>query len=255
MPVALVTGASRGIGRAIAAALAAEGFDLGVLSRSAAELRTVASSLSTERGVRSLAIPADLREPGAVDLALASCVAGLGAPSVLVHNAGTAPSARLEDSPDVVLDETLDLHLRAPFRLIRSALPHLRRQGQATVVLMGSTAGLRGYPFTAAYGAAKHGTVGLARALAAEWAKEPALRVFVVCPGFVDTEITRNAARSVAARGKKNFEEALAAFGAMNRIGRLHSAEEVAQAVARLVRERPVGTVLDLDQPEPALEP
>jgi NAD(P)-dependent dehydrogenase (short-subunit alcohol dehydrogenase family) len=131
----------------------------------------------------------------------------------------------------------------------------MRAHGGGVAVQLASTAGLRGFAFTAAYTAAKHAMVGLTRALAVELAREPRLRVFAVCPGFVDTDITRRAADAIAARGRTSAADALAAMAAMNRIGRLHSAEEVGAAVARVVRERPEGCVLDLDQEPPAFVP
>ena len=114
-----------------------------------------------------------------------------------------------------------------------------------------STAGLTGFPFTSAYTAAKHGMVGLCRALAAEFGSKPP-RVYAVCPGFVDTEITRQAATEIAARGSKTFDEAMEALGGMNRIGRMHRPAEIAAAVLHLVREQPEGCVLDLDRKVPA---
>jgi 3-hydroxybutyrate dehydrogenase len=171
-------------------------------------------------------------------------------PSSARINAGTAPSDRFADTEDSVLDHALDLHVRAPFRLLRAALPKMRGVEGACMVQMASTAGLVGFPFTSAYTAAKHGMVGLTRALAAEFgAGGP--RVYAVCPGFVDTEITRRAAADIAGRGKQSPEEAMAALGAMNRIGRMHTADEVAAAVLHLVRERPEGCVYNLDQDPP----
>ena len=253
--VALVTGASRGIGRAIAESLAASGRSLGLVARGQAALENVADELRTRHGIAVEVIAMDLRAPDSPAAIVRACTRALGPPTILVHNAGTAPTARFQDTSELMLEETLDLHVRAPFRLVQAAWDGLRAAEEGTVVLIGSTAGLRGYPFTSAYTAAKHGTVGLARALAAEWASSPKLRSYVVCPGFVDTDITRGAARAIAARGRQTEAEALAALAAMNQIGRLHKVEEVATAVIRLVSDRAAGTILDLDQPHPHLEP
>lgn len=258
--VGLVTGASRGIGRAIAEALAHRACSVALVARRKDAVERAAQEIAERHGVAALGIAADLAQAPDCAAAVARCSAELGAPRILVHNAGTAPSARFEDNDDAMLEEALGLHVRASFRLLRAALPALRASGRGTVILMGSTAGLRGFPFTAAYGAAKHGMVGLARALAAEWTRDRSLRVFVVCPGFVDTDITRDAARAVAAHGRKTVDEVLAAFAAQNRIGRLHRPDEVAAAVVRLIDARPAGTVLDLDSPDldpanPQLEP
>jgi NAD(P)-dependent dehydrogenase (short-subunit alcohol dehydrogenase family) len=118
-------------------------------------------------------------------------------------------------------------------------------------VHLASTAGLRGFPFTSAYTAAKHGMVGLARALRAELAGA-GIRVYALCPGFVDTDITRGAAAAIAARGKTTADAAFARMAAQNRIGRMHTPAEVAAAVAQLLRDRPDGCVYDLDRDPPA---
>ncbi|MDO8349415.1 MAG: SDR family oxidoreductase, partial [Planctomycetota bacterium] len=108
----------------------------------------------------------------------------------------------------------------------------------------------RGFPFTAAYTAAKHGMVGLARALHAELAAA-GIQVYALCPGFVDSDITRGAAAAVAARGKSTAEQAFARMAAQNRIGRMHGTGEVAAAVGKLLEQRPAGCVYDLDRDEP----
>src|SRR5690606_11469800 len=113
--VALVTGASRGIGRAIAERLAAAGHAVALVARSGDALERAVAELRQELGAQALAIPADLRDPEAGSEVVAACARALGPPSIVVNNAGTAPSARFEDSADELLDEVLDLHVRAPF--------------------------------------------------------------------------------------------------------------------------------------------
>ncbi len=253
-PIALVTGASRGIGAAISRQLAADGHDVALAARSAGALDGIVADLrAAHPGQRFAALPVDLSIAGSAAELVARCTAELGPPTVLVNNAGTAPSARLEDTDDAALALVLRLHVEVPFALIRAALPAMRARGTGIAVQLASTAGLRGFPFTAAYSAAKHGMVGLTRALAAEWARTPSIRAFAVCPGFVDTEITRRAAEDIAARGRTSADDAFAALAAMNRIGRMHSVEEVAAAVAGLVRDQPAGVVLDLDRDPPLL--
>lgn len=248
---ALVTGASRGIGAAIAARCAHGGLAVALVARDEGRLAALARSLPG----RTLAIGADLRDAASVDRVLARCREALGTPDVLVNNAGTAPSDKLEKTSDAQLDEVLDLHLKASFRFLRALAPEWKARGRGVAVQLASSAGLRGYPFTAAYTAAKHAMVGLTRAVAAEWQGSP-LRVGAICPGFVDTEIPREAAARVAARGKQTAEEALARMGALNRIGRLHTADEVANAVWRFVRDPEFGrsgAIWDLDAETPRL--
>ncbi len=245
---ALVTGASRGIGLAIAVALSQAGYRVARVARSGKGLADTRDLLANPDDC--MAVATDLRDASAPARVLAEVTATLGAPLVLVNNAGTAPSDRFENTTDQVLDEVLDLHIKAPFRLLRGALPGMREMGQGCMVQIASTAGLKGFPFTAAYSAAKHGMVGLTRALAAELAPSR-VRVYAVCAGFVDTDITRRAAAAIAARGKQTTEEALRKLAAMNTIGRMHTVEEVAEAVARLVRERPEGCIYNLDRNPP----
>ena len=247
-PIALVTGASRGIGLAIAKALSHAGYRVARTARNHKDLADTRHQLADPDA--TMAIAADLREANAPARILAAVAATLGAPQVVVNNAGTAPSDKIENTTDQTLDEVLDLHVKAPFRLVRGALPAMREMEQASIVQIASTAGLMGFPFTAAYTAAKHGMVGLTRALASELRSTP-VRVHAVCAGFVDTDITRRAAAAIAARGKQTAEEALRKMSAMNTIGRMHTAEEVAEAVIRLVRERPEGCIYNLDQDPP----
>lgn len=248
-PLALVTGASGAIGHAISVALAASGHRVALHGRDRIRLQAVAAGLG-QAAAGTLA--ADLATDAGQDQLLAA-LADLGPVQVLVNNAGTAPSARFEDTEDATLDRVLALHVRAPFRLLRSLLPGMRAAGSGAVVQLASTAGLRGFPFTAAYGMAKHAMVGLARALRAELAGT-GIHSYAVCPGFVESDITRSAAAAIAARGRSSPEQAFRKLAQMNRIGRMHRADEVAAAVARLVVERPDGCVLDLDRAAPTIE-
>jgi NAD(P)-dependent dehydrogenase (short-subunit alcohol dehydrogenase family) len=248
-PITIITGSSRGIGLAIARACARAGQRLVLVARDGMRLETVARDLVLA-GAQAIAVPLDLRSADAATRILTAATEAFGPPDVVVNNAGTAPSDKIENTTDATLTETFDLHVRAPFALARACVPHWKRAGQGCLVQLASGAGLRGYPFTAAYTAAKHGMVGLSRALRAELA--PAgIQVYAVCPGFVDTDITRRAAAAVAARGRSTEEQAFQRMAAQNRIGRMHTVQEVADAVLMLVRERPRGCVWDLDRETP----
>ncbi len=245
-PCALVTGGSRGIGLAIAQGLVAAGHRLLLVARDPGRLASAAAELGPEVDCLALDLAGG---PAATDRLLAWV--GKRSVDVLVNNAGVAPSDRFEATSDQTLREVLDLHVELPFRLIRALLPGMKARGRGTVVQLASTAGLRGFPFTAAYAAAKHGMVGVTRALIAELGESP-LRIHAVCPGFVDTDITRTAAAKVAARGKRSADAALAAFGAMNALGRMHSVAEVATFVVDLVTRTTPSGVWDLDRDPPA---
>ncbi|MBM3974708.1 MAG: SDR family oxidoreductase [Planctomycetes bacterium] len=246
----IVTGSSRGIGKAIAEALAAAGHRLLLVARDDAALAAIASDLRA-RGAKAATCALDLRDENAAAAAVAAARAAFGRVDVVISNAGTAPSDKVENTNQADLHEAFDLHVGAPLAFARATAADFKQQGSGCLVHLASTAGLRGYPFTSAYTAAKHGMVGLARALHAELG--PAgVRVYAVCPGFVDTSITRRAAAAIAARGKITADVALQRMGAQNRIGRMHSPEEVAAAVAQLLRDRPAGCVYDLDRDPPA---
>jgi NAD(P)-dependent dehydrogenase (short-subunit alcohol dehydrogenase family) len=248
--VSIVTGSSRGIGLAIARALAAAGHRLLLTARDAEALERTAAELRAN-GATVATLAADLRDELAAARIVTAAERELGPPSAVISNAGTAPSDRIENTTPEMLRETFALHVGAPLALARAVVPGMKQRRAGALVHLASTAGLRGYPFTSAYTAAKHGMVGLARALHAELGAA-GIRVHAVCPGFVDTDITRAAAAAIAARGKSTPAEAFARMAAQNRIGRMHAPDEVAVAVAALLRDRPAGCVYDLDRDPPA---
>jgi len=178
-----------------------------------------------------MTVAADLRSPTSPRAITRAVAEQLGAIDLLVNVAGTAPAGKFENISDDELESALDLHVKAPFRLIREVLPSMKERGSGCLIQLASTAGLRGYPLVAAYAAAKHGMIGMTRALAAELARTP-IRVHAVCPGFVDTDITRQAAAAIAARGSKTESEILQSYAAMNACGRLLLPAEVAVTVA-----------------------
>lgn len=247
--VTIVTGCSRGIGRAIATALGRAGHRLVLVARDARRLQDLAGELRAAGG-EALVQAADLHDQEAPARIVAAAAAAFGRVTAVVNNAGTAPADKVENTTPEILHEAFSLHVAVPLAFARAAVPAMKHAGTGCLLQLASTAGLRGYPFTSAYTAAKHGMVGLSRALHAELS--PAgIAVYAVCPGFVDSDITRGAAAAVAAKGRSTAEQAFARMAAQNRIGRMHTPDEVAAAVARLLRERPAGCVYDLDRDEP----
>ncbi len=249
-PITIVTGASRGIGRAIAEALASARHRLVLVARGDDALRRLADDLRS-RGADVHTIAADLRDESAPSAVVQATEQRFGPPTNVVSNAGTAPADKIENTTPAILRETFDLHVASPLGFARACVPAMKKAGAGCLLHLASTAGLRGYPFTSAYTAAKHGMVGLSRALHAELG--PAgIRVYAVCPGFVDSDITRAAAAAVAAKGKTTADQAFARMASQNRIGRMHLPHEVAATVAMLLRERPAGCVYELDRADPA---
>ena len=251
--IALVTGASRGIGLAIAERLAADGWSMALTARSLEGLADAVSRVEAA-GARAVAVAADLRDPAAPQQIVGEVTARLGPIDLLVNNAGTAPSQKVESTSDAVLDEVIDLHFKAPFRLVRALLPGMTERG-GCLVQLASTAALKGYPLTVAYSAAKHAMLGMTRALAVELSARP-IRVYAVCPGFVDTDITRRGAAKVAGLGRRTVEQVLEAYASMNACKRLIQPDEVAAVVARVAdpaSDVPSGAIYVLDDMPPTL--
>ena len=186
-PVALVTGASRGIGRAVAVALAHEGYRLALTARDAAGLEATAAACGGDDAIR---LPADLCEQGAPAKLIEDLLAEAGRLDVLVNNAGAALSRPFADTEAGDWDRMMALNARAPFLLTRAALPVLRRSPAATVVNVGSVVSFKGYENQAAYTASKHALAGWTKVLARE-AAEDGIRVHLIAPGGVATDMVR----------------------------------------------------------------
>ncbi len=236
---ALITGAGRGIGRAISLALAQRGAALTLVARSEEQLAAVKAEAQTAGASSVSCEVVDLLDREQVD-ELACTVAT--AADLLVNNAGSAPSVPLERTDDDLFDDTLDLNLFAPFALARAALPAMAERGWGRMVNVASTAALEGYAYTSAYVASKHALLGLTRALSAEaqarW-KDADLSINAVCPGFVDTDIVAQSAQRIAQSSGLDLEAAKGRLAAMNPGGRLLSPEDVAQEVCALLCEEP----------------
>jgi NAD(P)-dependent dehydrogenase (short-subunit alcohol dehydrogenase family) len=224
--VALVTGASQGIGAACALALSQVGHRVALVARDEASLRSVADGLPGE----SLVVPTDVTAPDALDAAFARVEQEWGAPEVLVVNAGASMSAPIVKTSDDDWQRMLDLNLTAPFRCLRRALPAMTEAGFGRVVVIASVAGKIGSARIAAYTASKHGVIGLVRTAAAEVAKT-GVTVNAVCPGYVDTPMTDRSVANISAGTGRPEAEARQILANMQPIGRLVTVEEVAAAV------------------------
>src|SRR5437667_3200594 len=179
-PVALVTGGGGGVGKATAERLAAAGHDVAILGRSASRLEIAASGLA-RGGMRVVAVTADVADRAAVDAALARVRANLGPVVVLVNAAGTAESAPLLPPDDALFDRAMAANVRGAWVVSTACLPDMLAARFGRIVNVASTAGLKGYRYTAAYVASKHALVGLTRAMALDLAGK-GVTVNAVCP-------------------------------------------------------------------------
>jgi NAD(P)-dependent dehydrogenase (short-subunit alcohol dehydrogenase family) len=230
-PVALVSGAGRGIGRAVATSLSRAGHRVVLTARSVDELTATAAGCPGS----ALIIPGDITDLGFVESLFAQVESDWGPVDVLVANAGAGVSAPIADTTDEQWQQMLDVNLTAPFRCLRRAVPGMVERGYGRVVVIASVAAKTGEPYIAAYTASKHGVLGLVRSAAAELATT-GVTVNAVCPGYVDTPMTDATISAIVDRTGRSPEDARRILEQKQPIGRLVRPDEVAEAVLFCVR-------------------
>ena len=253
-PVALVTGASRGIGAAVARRLARDGAPVLVAARGLEACEELAGEIQRAGG-RAAGLALDVADATsrAAGLERAHELARelVGEPRVdwLVNNAGFARSATIERSITEELDE-FEAHLAVNFhgavRLVHGLLGGWKERGSGRVVNVASSAGLVGYAYVSAYCASKHALVGFTRAAAKEL-EAAGVRLHAVCPHYVDTPMLQASIDTMRARTGKHEAELRSFVESQNPGGRLLTPEEVADAVADLFAEARTGVILELD--------
>lgn len=229
---ALVTGGGRGIGAAIALRLVQQGLHVTVLGRGL----KAALALAAQHPGQMHAVAADVADAAQVAQALASATKRFGAVHILVNNAGQAESVPFLKMDATLWQRMLDVNLTGTMVCTQAVLPGMVQAGWGRVINVASTAGQVGYAYVAAYCAAKHGVVGLTRALALELASK-GVTVNAVCPGYTETDIMRESIARVVETTGRSEAAARAEFVKRNPQGRLVQPGEVADAVAWLCGE------------------
>jgi NAD(P)-dependent dehydrogenase (short-subunit alcohol dehydrogenase family) len=227
---ALVTGGGSGIGAAIARKLAAAGAAVSLVGRRSAPLEEVAASLP-----RAKAIVADVTRETDTTAMVAAAAFAFGPLDILVANAGAAQSAPFAKVDLAHWQRMIELNLTGAFLSAKAVLADVARPGASggRIVFISSTTGLKGYPYVAAYSAAKHGVIGLARCLALELAPRGAT-VNAVCPGFTETPMLAASLANIVGKTGRSPAEAEAELKRLNPQGRFVSPDEVAETVVWL---------------------
>lgn len=226
----VITGAGRGIGAAIAHTLSQAGAKLTLLGRNADTLQTLAQQLGTPTHVQAV----DVSVQADVHRAIEQAVATFGPVHILVNNAGQASSQPFEKTDLAAWQHMLNVNLTGTYLCTQAVLPSMKQaaaQGtHGRIINIASTAGLKGYAYVSAYTAAKHGVVGLTRALALELASKN-ITVNAVCPGYTETDIVKDALSFIVQKTGKSESEARARMTARNPQQRMVQPIEVANTV------------------------
>lgn len=230
---AVVTGGGSGIGAAIAKAMTEAGARVTLLGRNAERLRNKAQELGIESQVT------DVTDRGQVATAFAAAAEQNGTVTILVNNAGAAEAMPFGKMDDALWDSLIAVNLTGVYNCTKAAIGAMAEAGSGRVVNIASTAALTGYAYVSAYCAAKHGVVGLTRALALEYARK-GVTVNAVCPGYTNTEIIEKAIDKIVAATGRSRDEALAEMINDNPQRRLIEPEEVAATVMWICQQESI---------------
>ncbi len=231
---AVVTGAARGIGAAIARRLADDGASLTLMGRHLDTLNTLIEAMPPATDCR--AVVCDVTDADSVAAAMAMALERAPV-QILVNNAGQAASAPLATTSDALWQQMLAVNLTGTFHCTRAVLQTMLASGWGRIINIASTAGQRGYAYVGAYAAAKHGVLGLTRSLALEVAHR-GITVNAVCPGFTDTDLLDESVANIVAKTGRSREQAVAELTRHNPQRRLVQPREVADSVAWLCSDQ-----------------
>jgi NAD(P)-dependent dehydrogenase (short-subunit alcohol dehydrogenase family) len=244
--VALVTGGGRGIGRAIALALARAGADVALAARTVPEIEAVAAEV-VALGRRTHFFPLDVSHRPSLARAPGVVAEMLGPVDILVNNAGIHASAPLQRTDDATWDAVLAVDLTAPFLLTRACLPGMYERRWGRILNVASVAGRIGLKYGAAYASAKHGLIGLTRSVATESARK-GVTCNAICPSWTETKMLDDTLETISAATGRTIEEARALVLASSPIGRAATADEVADVAVWLAGSPVItGQAIDVD--------
>jgi NAD(P)-dependent dehydrogenase (short-subunit alcohol dehydrogenase family) len=233
--VALVTGGALGIGKGIVEGFAREGAAVAIADVNRAAAEALAAEL-TAAGGQAVATIGDVSSSADAERMVAETVAALGRLDVLVNNAGIQPIDayfNVEDTPEETWDRILGVNLKGVFLMSKFGIPHIRAAGGGAVINIASVQGLQSMPGVPSYAASKGGVLSLTRNMALDYARQN-IRVSAICPGTIDSEMVRTAARAEGGDIDANLQR----YGDFHPVGRLGLPEDIAQAALFLASER-----------------
>jgi 3-hydroxybutyrate dehydrogenase len=229
---ALVTGASRGIGRATALALAEVGADVVVTARSTADLDSLVSDIKA-LGKRAIAMPCDLSDFASLNVVVSRGMAEFGHLDILINNAGITEGVKFTSMDYELWQKIQRLNVDAAMKLMQLTLDGMVSQGWGRVVNIASIAAKAGLRYSAAYNASKHALLGLTRSVALDYATKH-VTVNAVCPGWVHTEMVEQTVQNIQEKTGRSKEEAIQTLVKDVPLGRMVSSQEVAALVVFL---------------------
>lgn len=230
--VAVVTGGGRGIGRAIALALAKEAAVVAVLGRDRHTLEHVQTTIAAHGG-RSLACVCDIADAGAIAATFDIVRTELGPVDILVNNAGITASIKFVETDEAMWERIMRVNVTGPFLCCREAIRDMLANGGGRIINIASVAALHGIAYSSAYSASKHALLGLTRSLALELGRTN-ITANAICPGWVETDMLDDAIQNIVAKTGRTPEDARASMLAMSGQQRMITPEEVAAVAVRL---------------------
>ncbi len=236
---AVVTGAGRGIGRSIALALAQAGADVAVTSRTATELEQLVAQIR-DKGCKALAVPCDVTDAQQVQRMAKAVIEGLDGVDILVNNAGNAGSHKFLNHPDDLWQRMLSINLTSVYYVTKAFVPTLIEQRHGRIITIASITSKVGGAYISAYTAAKHGVLGLTRALAVEL-NPYNITVNAICPGYVDTPLTDFSINTISTRTGMTEAQAKESLTKTSPQHRLMETDEIAALALFLAQDTSKG--------------